>query len=185
MTVLTHIGLVSSLWYTYSATLLFGLCAMFQCPVTVGLLAYLPFQDLWFYIYHRGGHYILATSSDHIPSVVKLHNRHHTTPARVECWAYMVNYLPIELVGCSFYSYYMQSNAFVVACLCVLMSASVHLGIHPLLHAKTPEQTTNPTLRRIRKLHVQHHQTKLAFSASNPVSDLLFGTLPPKSTWYD
>jgi sterol desaturase/sphingolipid hydroxylase (fatty acid hydroxylase superfamily) len=174
--VLTHLWFITSVWYTVTLSVLMGICSLFAVPVTRGLIIYLIFQDLWFYLYHRVGHYFL----EHYPSgpLLRLHLSHHDARTRPEWLAYVLVYLPIELMGCVLYIYLTAVSPAVVVSLCVL---------HTWIHSLTIENTTNTSICRMIRYHTCHHEgrsAKSSFSAASLLGDLMFGTVPPPARWY-
>ena len=182
MDVLAHVCIFTPLWYMYAAAILAGSCFVFRTPITAELAAYLLFQDLWFYMYHRAGHYCFARLW--VPSLFKLHLIHHNAGAQPEWLAYFVNYLPLELMGCALYAQVYPVDRFVLVTICLLLSATVHLCIHRIAHS-SKFVTDLPLLWRLRKYHSHHHRPYAhmkSFSACSPLGDLLFGTMHISTT---
>jgi sterol desaturase/sphingolipid hydroxylase (fatty acid hydroxylase superfamily) len=179
-----HLFLCAQLmtWYGFSSSVLFVICTFFHAQLSMTLACYLPFQDIWFYAYHRTGHYLMETYD--VPSVTTLHLRHHDARARPEWLAFIVNYLPFEALGVLVFVYCSSTDYRVVASTCILLSTMVHLCIHSALHGR---RRNSPTMSRLWQYHAQHHKgtsNRCAFAGFSPLGDILFGTMPPTNDWF-
>jgi sterol desaturase/sphingolipid hydroxylase (fatty acid hydroxylase superfamily) len=184
---LGHIAFVTSVWYVQALATLSAICLFLHVPVSMGLVGYLLFQDLWFYMYHRLGHHLFGTYQQYIPLFWTLHYRHHSGKNRTEWLAFVLNYVPIELAGCALYASIIPVDPVVMTLMCLSLSVCGHLIVHSFIHMTSVKQTTNQTCLRIRRYHTCHHVGRVAtcaFSAGSLLGDHIFGTVPPVSRWY-